>query len=561
MVIPGDKGGRTGWPRLEEMVKQWLDLRSQIADAIDDLEGGPPTSQDIQSGDIEPPDTAALQEKLDRLRTERKTVVDSINQFVTNHEGSRKTAIDLGFRADLLPSKTGGGTPVLPGDRGDEITGRGDRADGGAGGGGAGGGGGLGGGGNATGGGGGGNDLTDDDEDIIDHLPGKLGKDYHFVKGPNGTVHVVFNMDVPGRQDGNVSFSVPKELFDRYGVDPDKIKSLTAQQMKHLKGFGPINEVQLRRNEHPFNSWMRMMRQKFGMAPSMLRDKEVMQTLFAAHLGQWDQAQIMGALQQTKWYDTKTKRRVDYLFKDSSADIKTSDNANFNQLQDYTRSVFAGIDWTKHGLDEATLKKWAHNITSGKTGWDPTEAESRIAEIARGIEGTALWASEEQASEGALQEAQEWEDIFEQYRSKNIDWLGPQGRSSRDTITDWAKKRAAGTVTDADYDQFLRQQKKSLFGYIPEDVSFKQFVDPYLSALQRVMGDNASIDWENPLLSDLGAKDANGKLTGNPLSLYDFNLIARDPDRNPGAYSQGTQLYEQGMNNLSNVISMMTGVR
>jgi hypothetical protein len=367
-------------------------------------------------------------------------------------------------------------------------------------------------------------------------------------------------MDVPGRADGNVTFTVPKEFYDRYGIDPDKVKTLTPEQMKQLKGFGPISDIKLRRGEHPFNAWLRQMKQKFGMAPSMLRDKEVMQTLFAAHLGQWDQAQLIGALQQTKWYDTKTKTRVDWLFKYGKADKATALNGTFNQLQEYTRQQFGGVDWTKAGLDESKLKQWAENIASGKTNWDISEAQSRIDELARGIEGTNLWASEESSSENALQETQQWEDIYGQFRNQALDWMGPQAQLSRETLTKWAKRRASGEVTQEDFTEFLQKQRKSLFGYVADDVSMREFLDPYLSQLQRDMGDNASINWEHPLLSNLGAKDANGKLTGDPLSLYDFQLMVRDPELNPGAYQQGTRVYEDGMNNLAQVLQVMRGV-
>lgn len=394
----------------------------------------------------------------------------------------------------------------------------------------------------------------------IDHLPGKEGVDYHFVKGPGGVVKVVFDMDIPGPREGGISFTIPKELYDRYNVHPDKVKQLTAAQMKRLEGFGPINEIQLRRGEHPFQSWLRQMKQKFGMAPSMLRDKEVMQVLYAAHLGQWDQARLLGALQQTKWYDTKTKTRIDYLFKMGTADRKTAINSTVNQISDYVRQQFGGVDWTQHGINESKIKDWAHNVISGKTGWDLTEVQSRIDEFARGVEGTTLWANEEQASQSALEQTQEWEDIFEKYRSENIRWLGPNGRSSRDTITKFAKQRASGEITDADYQQFLRKQQHDLFPYITGDRTWEEFADPYKAALQRIMGDNASIDWTHPLLSDLGSKDNKGNPTNAALSLYDFNLMARDPKKNPSAYDQGTALFDQGMDKLEKILQRMRGV-
>lgn len=534
----------TGTRRLlRQRVKEWSRLTDRIKEIRDWL-GDP-------AGSPRPDDVDSIQEYEDRRKSEAEYIfdalkespglADAVDRWGFTHEGFHVSD----YTGQGPTPDAAHGTDQSQPDRNRD---QGNGTDtGGGGGSGSGGGGGKGGGGTKTG-------------PPITHLPGKEGVDYHFVRGPNGQIKVIYDMDIPGPEKGSLAFTVPKELFDRYNVNPDKVKRLTAAQMKQLNGFGPINEIKLRRGEHPFQSWLRQMKQKFGSAPSMLRDKEVMQTLYAAHLGKWDSAQLKGALQQTKWYDTKRTERINWLFSTTTADKKTLVNTNFNQLSDYVRSVFGGVDWTKHGFDKNVLQTWAKNVASGKTGWDITEAKSRIDEVARNIEGTSLWANEEQASQSGLEEAQEWEDIFEKYRAQNIDWFGPSARSSREMITDWAKKRASGEVSDADYAQFLRSQRKGLYDYIPEDVSYRQFVDPYLSSLQRVMGDNASIDWTHPLLADLGAKDANGKPIGAPLSLYDFNLMARDPNRNPAAWQRGTQLWDEGQGLVRTLEGVMRGV-
>ena len=547
MAIPdGGTEGRQGrWkPRLSNLVQEWERLRRQIREL----------PEDVMDANGRLVDNPAIKE----LQDQRRHLVNQIQDIATSR-GLEDFAINQGFRADLLPGQGGeDGTPSgvnanEPGRTSKDPKQPSDTGGNGGGGGGAGaGGGGTGGSGSGGGGGGGGQN--------IDHLPGKLGNDYHFVKGPGGTVKVVYQMDISGPKKGSIAFTIPKEMYDRYNVDPDKVKTLSAQQMKNLKGFGPINEIKLRRGEHPFQGWLRSMKQKFGMAPSMLRDKEVMQTLYAAHLGQWDSTELLGALQQTKWYDTKTKERIDWLFSTGSADKKTKINTATNTLADYTRSVFGSVDWTKHGLGEDRLKKWALNISSGRVGWDLTEAKSRIDEIARGIQGTALWADEERASQGALEEVQEWEDIFEKYRAMNIEHLGPSGRSSKEILTKWAKRRASGEVSDGDYQEFLRKQRADLYPYISGDRTWQQFADPYKASLQRIMGDNASIDWNHELLSDLGGKDNNGKPTGAALSLYDFTKMARDPNKNPDAYQQGTLLFDQGMDKLGNILQRLKGV-
>lgn len=551
MPDPGVTRAKPPRKDLRQSIRAWEDLVAEAQRIKARMDAIPPSERATNAALLE--EYEALKRDLKAVVSQRERERDEVIAIVKERPRLADEAIAWGFKAELLNEGPYAGSTDP--DRQDRAGGTGGGGGGGGGtgtGGGGAGGGGAGGGGGGRGGGGGG--------DNIDHLPGKLGVDYHFVKGPSGRVHVVLNMDIPGPKKGAISFSVPKELYDRYGIDPDKVKQLTAAQMKKLKGFGPINEIKLRRGEHPFQSWLRQMKQKFGMAPSMLRDKEVMQVLYAAHLGQWDQAQLLGSLQQTKWYDTKTKDRIDWLFKMGSADKKQTINAGVNGLLDYVRQTFGGVDWTEHGLDQAKLKQWATNIASGKTGWDITEAKSRIDEIARGIEGTPLWASEEQAAEGALLEAQEWEDIFESYRSKNIQWLGPNGRSSREVITDWAKRRASGEKSDGDYAEFLREQRENLYPYITGNRSWQEFADPYKAALQRVMGDNASIDWNHRLLADLGAKDNTGAPTGTALSFYDFSLLARDSEKNPAAYQRGTALYDQGADRLAKVLQQLKGV-
>lgn len=537
---------------LRQRVRTWTRLTDQIRE-IREWMTAPIATRGPQPADLE---------RFNEYRELRKEEADNIFSTLKTHHNLADEAAKWGFTHDSFdpedytgagptPDAAQGGAESQPSGNGSQ----GPQSGGGNQGGwdGSGGSGASGQGGNGRGGGGGGNNEP------IDHLPGKEGKDYHFVKGPGGTVKVVYAMDIPGPKKGSIAFTVPKELYDRYNVDPDKVKQLTKAQMKNLQGFGSINEIKLRRGEHPFQSWLNTMKRKFGTAPGMLRDKEVMQTLYAAHLSNWDATELKGALQQTKWYDTKRTERIDWLFSSTSADKKTRLNSYVNNLTDYVRQQFGGVDWTAHGINDAKIKEWAHNVASGRTGWEVDEAKTRIDEIARGIEGTALWASEESSSQSGLEESQEWEDIFERFRSKNIEWLGPNGRSSQEVLTSWAKKRASGEVVDADYDQFLREQRTNLYPYITGDRSWQEFADPYKAALQRVMGDNASIDWNHELLADLGSKDNNGVATGTAMSLYDFNQLARDPDKNAAAYNRGTALYDQGMDRLGGLLADLRG--
>lgn len=365
-----------------------------------------------------------------------------------------------------------------------------------------------------------------------DHLPGRRGKDYTIVRGPGGQHYVVYKIPLPNGKTASVSFRVPEKLLDRYGIGANEGRKLTRSQMKGLEYFGPINEVKLKRGEHPVASWMREMERKFGMAPGMLKNKEVMAILFAAHVGKWDQAELMGALEQTKWFQKKTDQRTKWLFETNEADRKTQINTTFNQLQDYVRQTFGGADWVKAGLTTEKLKAWAEKIASGAVGWDLSEAQSRIDNLARGTEGSILQASEEEAAAAAMAHPQKWEDIFEQVREESIRMLGYQGKPSKQTLEQFAKKMAAGEMTQADFDQYLRKQKKALYPFLDDDEAWMNRADTFRSIAQDELG--RDISYKDRLLRDLVKVDDQGNPVNQgrtAMSAWDFQKKVRSDKR------------------------------
>lgn len=511
--MPQTESGGTGTgsdphDRLADRVAEWV----RLDNLIKEMNQEPEALQDHQREAL--------------LREHRRNLSQQIAGIVRNHPNLYDPAVNLGFNPDLLkgndvtdpsPGEETGGGGVGP-DNNPSAGGTSNNQPSNNGGGGGNGGGGRGGGGGKGGRG-----------EPVDHLPGVRGRDYHVVRGPHGAVLVVVDVPLHGGKHSNATFHVPDELLDHYGISKNEGKQLTQQQLKHLNFFGPITGIKLHRGEHLAASWMREMERKFGMAPGMLRNKEVMSTLFAAHLGKWDTAQLTGALEQTKWYQNRTDQRIKWLFETRKADRQTQLNSIGNDISSYVREQFGSVDWTKAGLTEDKIKQWAMNVASGKGTWDLSEVQSRIDNLARGIEGTNLWARENEASSQAKLQSQKWEDIFEDLRSRARTWLGPFSSPSKETLTKWAKQMANGDATDADFDQYVRGLKKSLYGYIDTDTTWQDFVDTYKNSAEKLFG--APVQYDDRLFMDLSAKTKDGgRDPKTAMSYTDFEQYIRHND-------------------------------
>lgn len=466
---------------LSNLITTWEELRQRIKAIFD-------------SG-------APSEEALAPLRERRANIVDRIQRIVQNNPKLRDDAIDMGFRSDLLAG--------LPGN------------DSGSG-----------------GGGGSGSDSLDNDGDGLidekdekgggvahtstpepgdndnkgnnqkgnkggknqptrtDHLPGKRGKDYEIVRR-GGQIYVVYKVAIKGGKHINVSWKVPKDLMDRYNIDPSKAKNISKAAFNKIENLGTINEVKLQTNRHPFRSWLEELADKFGVAPGLLRNKEVMETLLEAHVEKWDAARLTGALEQTKFFQRKTDTRRQWILETNPAQRDAMVSGVFNNLMEQVNTNFAGVDW-KTVISEKRLKEIARKVASGAIGWDDQSAQLWLLNKARNTEGTQAWLDDKQAG-NAVENT--FENMFEQVREQATQWLGPRGKPSRDILDRWAKDLVTGKKSQSEWDSFLRRQAKALHPWLDDDEPWMDGVSSFKNIAEGILG--RGLDYDDRLFSSL----------------------------------------------------------
>lgn len=451
---------------LSDLITTWEEIRSRIKAIFD-------------SG-------SASEEALAPLRERRANLVDRIQRIVSNNPRLRDDAIDMGFRPDLLDDyKSGGGENEPPRDP-DDLGGAG---------------GGNGNGDHSSPPGPGDDDKTKPPKDDppptrTDHLPGKKGKDYEVIRR-NGQVYVVYKVNIKGGKSINVSWKVPKDLYDRYNIDPAKAKNISKAAFNKIENLGTINEVKLQTNRHPFRSWLEELSDKFGVAPGLLRNKEVMETLLEAHVEKWDAARLTGALEQTKWFSKKSDTRRSWILETNEGQRNQMVQGVFNNLLEQANTNFAGVDW-KTVISENKLKEIARKVASGAIGWDDQSAQLWLLNKARNTEGTQAWLDNKQQG-NAVENT--FENKFEEVREQAIQWLGPRGKPSQDILDRWAKELVTGKKSQAEWDSFLRRQAKALHPWLDNDEPWMDGVSSFKNIAEGILG--RGLDYNDRLFSSL----------------------------------------------------------
>lgn len=398
----------------------------------------------------------------------------------------------------------------------------------------------------------------------------RLGKkgDYTIVKR-NGQQYALYTYNFGGNK-VEVALRIPKGKEDRYGVKPGEGINVSDTRWGRVEVIGNADELPLGGlPKDALKDTQRYLQDVYGSSP-VTEDDDVMAVFIGAEMLGWLPEQIAGGLRKTTWFKESTvwERRYvrDFSPEERREQIRNSKQDVIQGLED-----LYGMNWMSHLQDQGfknpmkDINEWARQIASGEMGGDPGKGLERFLlrhnKKAREIDGTPahmLWQSKQE--ELAAYENRP-DDRFEQLRAESLDYLGQDKnltpRLSRSTLTQWANDLVSGTKSDGEWQQFLRDKMKQLFPYFDPNESFTSQADPFKSILERTIGD--TVDWSDDLLRDFSQLDDSGKPTGSAMSLRDFELLVRDPKKNPRAYSNGTPLFDQGMNRLSGLVRRLRG--
>ena len=559
--MPQETGGGTGTTsvkqRLRSWVKDWERLDNLIKQTREQLaEGGQEVDPDELRDRLNNVDEwmerrTELRVDIMRLLEQNPRFADNVQDWGFSYEG-----FDVSDYLDTT-SDTGQDPETYDADG----AGGGGRGEGDTGGGGGPGGGGGGPGGGGGGGGGGGSSNTRGqarDNRLLDG--GKL------IRGPKGTYAYVYTYKIGG-QNFRVAIDLGKDpdKLSRYGLNANDARRLTKGQMKRIEKIGDAEEVapHIRRGDKDvFDSLVRYLNNQYE-GQSILRDKEVMATVIANSMFGWSAGEFENQLRNTKWWKNTEAYQRDWQTTMSPKARKNAISRTLETVVNDLEDNF-GVNWTKYvgGVEQA--KKWAEKIASGVWGEPSAGFEywrDLMFDRARKIEGTPAWVSWNAEQEDLREYQNRPEELFERLRSESMQYLGQsngQPLLDRATLKDWATRLSTKTATEQDWAAFLRRSMKNLHPYFDENVAFTQQASPYKALYESLMG--TTTDWDNKFLRSLQAKDTKGNPTGTPMSLNDFEMTLRDPDANPGAWQEGTRLWDEGIDFVTQLERTFLGV-
>lgn len=364
-------------------------------------------------------------------------------------------------------------------------------------------------------------------------LPGSRGNDYRFVRH-GGKVYVVYRVKIKGGKWINTTWRVSEGDYKALGIKPESIGRIPKRRFKQLNIFGDSSEIVHRgggAGEHPFQKFVKELNER-NPGASWLQDREFMETMLMGKAEGWSASELENQVKHTKWYQSRTDAQRQWELEMGKADRQASLKSIQQQMTDALGEIYGeGFDWT--GLyEDKDLARRAKAIASGQYG-DPSEGFqlwfSNQQRRASKIEGTAAWVTAQQEAEAQRAYMNRPEDIQEQIRQEAFEWLGPKGVPDDEALMRWSQDLASEVKSDGDWQQFLQGQATSLYPWLGPQERWQDRASSYKRILEENWG--TGVDWDDPMLSKIGAVDDTGKATGEAASWDQFQQMARQDDR------------------------------
>jgi hypothetical protein len=205
----------------------------------------------------------------------------------------------------------------------------------------------------------------------------------------------------------------------------------------------------------------------YGWAASFINDPELGPLFRQAIDNQWEAPRLVRAIEQTNWWRSRTasQRQFDQQIESDPATINQQIDRKGRGIRQVV-SEFGGF------LSDEQVTTLATEAV--RSGWDDTEMLNAVAaELQLGADGGEVLFGV--TGRGV--------------RSLAADYAVPLSDAAAD---DWATKIANGSVFQADYENWLRGQSKSLYPTLSADidrgVSVKTLTDPFRQVAARTLG-------------------------------------------------------------------------
>lgn len=223
----------------------------------------------------------------------------------------------------------------------------------------------------------------------------------------------------------------------------------------------------------------KMMASEFGWAASFLDDAELGPILRQASQERWVPEKLLMRLRQTKWWKARDENQR--AWDQGIALDPPTYNAQIDRRRREVKEVAAGMNLALSEDQLTTLSS-----ESLRSGWDATQTINAIAN--EGLRGDSFGPDIRFGITGRT------------IRQLASEYAVPLSDSGAD---DWAKKLATGSISQTDFENWVRVQAKSLYPSLSNDidrgVTVKSLVDPYRQVAASTLGiPSAEVDFADP---------------------------------------------------------------
>lgn len=389
-------------------------------------------------------------------------------------------------------------------------------------------------------------------------LLGKKGQDYDIVRGPKGSYVARYKFKIDGEV-VQIGVRIPRNELARYGIKQGEGKAITKEQMKRIQNIGWADELapHIRQGDkHVMKALTRYLRNQYG-GQGILGNDEVMATVIANSMFGWSAGEFENRLRQTKWYQDTNEYQRQWQTTMSAEQQKETTQKYEQQVVNALEEHY-GFDWAKYvegGVKQ--VRVWAEQIARGRWG-EPGEGFALWSEKqfdkAAALEGTPAWVANQKKAEDDRAYLNRPEDMFETLRDQELARFG-RTIMDHDTRMAWATDIVTEAKPNSDWDELMRRTQKQLYPFFDENFTYTEQATPFKGAIRNVIG--TDVDWDDPLMQQIGALDKDGNVTDQTRSLYDFEQYIRDNDprfwSNPQTEEKGRQFGQE-------LLSLMGGV-
>lgn len=388
-------------------------------------------------------------------------------------------------------------------------------------------------------------------------LPGAYGEDYTFVSY-GGKTYVVYSMKLGGRT-VKLSYRVPEDRMKDFGIKDGNVQGISKEAFERLNYFGTADEIQAAgSDDHPFEGFVRNLREEFGNV-SWLHDREVMEIFMMGHLEGMDSQAILNRVKQTEWYQNRTDWARTWELEKSEEQREVETRALSTRMLDSLQDDLLGAGFTIKdlGISPKEFNRMVERIASGKLG-DPSEGfaiwMSNMQRKAEKLEGSLAWQAKDQAASDQAAYMNRPEDMKQRISEEAFEWLGPKGVPDDEVLTRWANRLVAGTSSDADWQQFIRNQATNLYPWLGPEERWMERASSYKRIAEGLYG--KTIGWDHQALDKISGVDANGAPTGAAVDFGSYEKALRSTDE----FWQGPTANDEAFAAVGRLNSIFNGV-